>query len=198
MNAAIRLATTADAAAVLAIYRPIVRDTHISFEYTVPDATEMAGRINAALAQYPWLVCDVGGSVAGYAYASAFRARRAYQWTAETTVYIHSDFQRRGLARALYTSLLAILRKQGYLNAIGVIALPNAASIHAHEALGFQKVGIIKNAGYKAGSWHDTGWWQLALRPADASPQPPRPIGELAGTADFAALQATGLPYIRR
>ena len=197
MNAVIRLASTADAAAIHQIYLPIVRDTHISFEETVPTPGEIATRIETALSRYPWLVCVLEGQLAGYAYASAFRARAAYQWTAETTVYIHADFQRRGLARALYSSLLAILREQGYCSAIGVIALPNAGSIRAHEALGFGKVGVFKNVGYMAGAWRDTGWWQIELRPAPSQPQSPRPIRELATQDDFLVLLQTGLKHIK-
>ena len=197
MNAVIRLATAADAAAIHEIYLPIVRDTHISFEQTVPTPGEIAARIKKTLSQYPWLVCELEGQLAGYAYASAFRARAAYQWTAETTVYIHKDFQRRGLSRALYSSLLAILREQGYCSAIGVIALPNEGSIRAHEALGFRKVGVFENVGYKAGAWRDTGWWQLELRPAPSQPQCPRPISDLAAQGNFLALLQTGLANIR-
>ena len=197
MNARIRLARHSDAAAIQDIYSPIVRHTYISFEQTVPDLSEIESRIRRTLAQYPWLVCVIDERLAGYAYASAFRTRYAYQWTAETTVYIHPDFQRRGLATALYHSLIATLRAQGYCNAIGVIALPNAASIRAHEAVGFRKIGTFKNVGFKAGSWRDTGWWQLELRPAPNFPKPPRAISDVANDADFAKHLAAGLPFIR-
>ena len=197
MNAVIRLASSADAAAIHKIYLPIVRDTHISFEQTVPKPGEIAARIEKTLSQHPWLVCELDGRLAGYAYASAFRARAAYQWTAETTVYIHADFQRRGVSRALYSSLMAILREQGYCSAVGVIALPNLGSVRAHEALGFRKVGIVKNVGYKAGAWRDTGWWQLELRPAPSQPQSPRPITELVAQDSFLALLQIGLQHIR-
>ena len=197
MNAVIRLASPSDAAAVDEIYSPIVRDTHISFEQTVPDVGELAARIGKTLAQYPWLVCEIDGRLAGYAYGSAFRARSAYQWTVETTVYIHADFQRRGVSRALYGSLLAILREQGYCNAVGVIALPNEASIRAHEALGFRKIGVFRNIGHKAEAWRDTGWWQLELRPPPQSPIPPRSIGCLANEGHFEALLQTGLPFLQ-
>lgn len=197
MNAVIRLASAADAAAIHQIYLPIVRDTHISFEQIAPTTGEIATRIEKTLSQYPWLVCELDGRLAGYSYASAFRARAAYQWTAETTVYIHPEFQRRGVARALYSSLMAILREQGYCSAIGVIALPNEGSIRAHEALGFRKVGILKNVGYKAGAWRDSGWWQLELRHAPSQPQSPRPVSELADQDNFPALLRTGLARIR-
>ncbi|MYD08976.1 MAG: N-acetyltransferase family protein [Chloroflexi bacterium] len=193
MNADIRLATTADAAAIHQIYAPIVRETHISFELSVPDVAEIAARIRQTRAQYPWLVCEIDGRLAGYAYASVFRARRAYQWTTETTVYVHPDFQRRGVSRALYRSLIAVLRAQGYCNAVGVIALPNEASIRAHEAAGFRKIGVFENVGFKAGNWRHTGWWQLELRPMPEAPPPPQPIAELAREARFAALLQSGL-----
>ncbi len=198
MSAVIRLAERSDAAAIQEIYSPIVRDTHISFEMTVPDVAEIEARIVKTSAQYPWLICAIDEQLAGYAYASAFRSRYAYQWTTETTVYVHRDFQRRGVARALYHSLIAILREQCYCTAVGVIALPNAGSIRAHEALGFRKIGVFKNAGFKAGSWRDTGWWQLDLRPMPESPQPPRAISEVANDEDFAGHLAAGLPFIRR
>lgn len=197
MSAVIRLATTSDAGAIHQIYRPIVRDTHISFEQTVPAVGEIADRIDKTLTLYPWLVCEIDSRVAGYAYASAFRVRAAYQWTAETTVYIHSDFQRRGVSRALYSSLLAVLREQGYCTAIGVIALPNEGSIRAHEAMGFRKVGIFKNIGHKAGNWRDTGWWQLELRPPPQQPQAPLSIACLAIENHFDALLQSGLQHIK-
>lgn len=197
MSARIRLASPADASDIHAIYRPIARDTHISFEYTVPDSAEIARRIMQTLRQYPWLICQIGGRTAGYAYASAFRSRQAYRWTTETTVYVHSAFQRRGVSRAIYHSLLAILRAQGYLNAVGVISLPNPASVRAHESLGFRPIGVIRKAGYKADSWHDTGWWQYELGAPSESPQPPLAITDLAPTEQFDALLATGLPHIK-
>ena len=197
MRVRIRLAAREDAADILEIYAPIVRDTHISFETSVPSEAEIADRISRTLRQYPWLVCEIDGKLAGYAYASPFRSRAAYQWTAETTVYVHPDYQGRGVARALYRSLIAILRDQGYRNAIGVIALPNAASVRAHEAIGFRKIGVIGSAGYKDGDWHDTGWWQLELQPLGPAPQPPRSIQHLTSASGFDQLLEAGLPSIK-
>ncbi|MCY4017910.1 MAG: GNAT family N-acetyltransferase [Chloroflexi bacterium] len=197
MSVKIRLACKNDAAQILEIYSPIVRLTHISFEHDVPDASEIAERIAKTLRQYPWLVCEIDERIAGYAYASAFRSREAYQWTTETTVYVREGYQRRGVARALYASLLAILREQGYRSAVGVIALPNAASIRAHETLGFQEIGVFRNVGFKAGAWRDTGWWQLDLSPALERPPAPQPIGDLVKRDNFDELLQTGLPGIR-
>ncbi len=192
MSAVIRLASPSDATDIHHVYAPIVSDTHISFEISVPAVAEIAARISKTLAKYPWLVCEIDGRLAGYAYASAFRTRYAYQWTTETTVYVHPDFQRRGVSRALYHSLVAILRAQGYCNAVGVIALPNESSIRAHEASGFRKIGVFENVGFKAGNWRHTGWWQLELRPMPEAPRPPRSIGELAQDVQFAKLLQSG------
>jgi len=197
MSLTIRLASTADAPQIYEIYSPIVRDTAISFEQAPPDVKEIAARITKTLQQYPWLVCEIERQIVGYAYASSFRSRFAYQWTAETTVYVHQDYQRRGIARALYTSLLAILRQQGYCNAIGVIALPNHGSVRAHETLGFRKIGVFENMGYKLEGWHDTGWWQLELRPMPAAPQAPCPVMILAEQADFEDLLQAGQPFVK-
>ena len=118
MSVKIRLASKNDAPQILEIYSPIVNSTHISFEHEVPDIRDIAARIAATLKQYPWLVCEIDSCIVGYAYASAFRGRKAYQWTTETTVYVHEAFRRRGVSRALYSTLLAILRQQGYRTAL--------------------------------------------------------------------------------
>lgn len=197
MTAYIRLATTDDATQIQAIYAPIVRDTFISFEEIIPTIDDIAGRINKTLQQYPWLICEIDGQVAGYAYGSSFRSRAAYQWTTEVTAYIHKDFQRRGIGRALYTSLFAILKEQGYCNVVSVIALPNDASVGLHESMGFETIGIFKNMGYKLEDWHDTGWWQLELRPMPTHPTPPVPIQQLSSNPDFDTWLASGHHFIR-
>jgi L-amino acid N-acyltransferase YncA len=170
----IRSAHAGDVPAMLAIYAPLVRDTTISFEYEPPTPAEMEQRLQTIQRAHPWLVCERDGQVAGYAYASAFRSRAAYRWTAEVTVYIHADHGRRGLAQTLYRALFARLRAQGYRTAVAVITLPNPGSVALHERLGFQPVGIFQNAGFKHGQWLDTGWWQLDLG-GDAAPSLPRP-----------------------
>jgi phosphinothricin acetyltransferase len=190
----IRLATRDDAHHIQAIYAPIVQSTHISFEQVVPDVAEIERRIDATLAQYPYLVCDINGQVAGYCYASSFRSRAAYQWTTETTVYMHPAYHSRGIAKMLYTTLLNVLRGQGYMNAVSVIALPNEASVQFHEALGFKKIGVFENMGYKAGNWRDTGWWQCELRPMPSNPSPPTPITTYCQTSDFAAMLDNAKP----
>lgn len=197
MTIQIRLASSADAPQIREIYAPIVRDTPTSFEYLVPEIEDIAGRITNTRQQYPWLVCDIGGQIAGYAYGSSFRSRTAYQWTTEVTAYIHPQFHRRGIGRGLYTSLFAILREQGYFNAVSVITLPNDASVGLHATMGFIKIGVFENMGYKHERWHHTGWWQLELCPMPTDPQPPIPITKLAKQESFSNIINSGLPLIR-
>ena len=193
----IRLANPADAEAIAAIYRPIVESTAISFETAAPDGTEMGQRIAETLVSYPWLVCDLEGRVAGYAYATKHRVRAAYQWSVDTSVYIDAAYRRRGIARGLYRSLFAILSAQGYVNALAGIALPNAESVGLHEAVGFEPLGVYRRVGFKFGEWRDVGWWQLALRAHDASPEPPRPLPVLHKSDGLERLLAAGESLIR-
>lgn len=166
MSIRIRLATEADAPSVLEIYAPIVQETHISFEYEVPSAAEIAGRIRGKLVKYPWLVAErEDGLILGYAYAGLWRERTAYSWTVETTIYTHAKARRTGVARGLYTALFGALRVQGYCQAIAGIALPNEASVGFHESVGFIYTGNFEKVGYKFGRWIDVAFWQLELQP---------------------------------
>src|SRR5262249_40805835 len=146
---------------------------------------------------HPWLVCGIDGKVAGYAYATLHRARTAYQWSVDTSVYVHDGYWRRGVGRALYLSLFAILSAQGFFNAYAGIALPNAASVGLHESLGFTPVGTYRRVGYKLGSWHDVGWWQRALNAPVESPRLPRDLRAVMDGQDWDALIALGQPVVR-
>jgi L-amino acid N-acyltransferase YncA len=171
----LRLATLTDAAAILDIYAPIVRDTAISFEIEPPTLAEMRSRIESTLERFPWLVETSGSeAIIGYAYARQFRDRPAYNWTAETTIYIASNSYGRGIGTRLYTAILRILAHRGYVNAIGGITLPNAASVALHEKLGFRKVAHFPQLGFKFNRWHDVGFWQKQLLGASDDSRAPR------------------------
>lgn len=174
----IRLATLDDAAHVQAIYAPYCL-TPISFELEPPTVDEMRGRLAKVLGPYPWLLFEDGGEVLGYAYASQHRERPAYRWSADTTVYIQQGRQRRGIGKALYTSLFALLPLQGYVNAFAGVTLPNAASVGLHVALGFQPVGVYRNVGFKCGAWHDVAWYHRPLQSPAGEPSAPRPLQEI-------------------
>ncbi|HEX3683310.1 MAG TPA: arsinothricin resistance N-acetyltransferase ArsN1 family B [Bryobacteraceae bacterium] len=181
----IRLARESDADQMLEIYAPLVRATAISFELAPPSSTEMRERVRNILATHAWLVCEEAQAICGYAYASKFRAREAYRWAAEVTVYVHPARQRKGVGRTLYRSLFDVMRLQGFCRAIAVIALPNEASVQLHERLGFKSMGVFERAGYKLGRWHDVGWWQLQLQEHPLNPRAPRGVAELVGTAEW-------------
>ncbi len=162
----IRVARPSDADAVAQIYAPFVRDTIVSFERDPPSSGEMQARIAATLERLPWLVSlDESNAVSGYAYASRHRERAAYQWAVDTAVYIRADQRGKGIGRRLYTVLFEELVALGYFQAIAGITLPNEASVGLHESLGFARIGVYRNVGFKCGAWRDVGWWQKQLRP---------------------------------
>jgi L-amino acid N-acyltransferase YncA len=197
MQPELRLATEEDAAAVAEIYRPVVVGTPISFEIDPPDEREMRQRIQDLLPAFPWLVYAHRGDVVGYAYASPHRVRAAYQWSVDTSVYVHAAFQRRGIGRALYTSLFGILAAQGFFSAYAGITLPNPRSVALHEASGFEPVGVYRAAGHKLGRWHDVGWWQRSLQPPVAEPLPPVSLAAVQRSAMWDRMLASGLACIR-
>jgi L-amino acid N-acyltransferase YncA len=164
---AIRAATPHDAAAIAAIYAPIVRDTAISFEVDPPDAAEMERRILESLV---WLVADADGDLVGYSYAAPFHRRAAYRWSAEVSIFVAEGRQRGGIGARLLTSLVDELRNRGFVNAFAGIALPNPASVGLFESLRFEPIGIQKQVGFKLDRWWDVGWWQLHLRARTVPP----------------------------
>jgi phosphinothricin acetyltransferase len=189
----IRLARPSDGKAVAEIYRPNVEASAISFEVIAPTEEEMQTRIGERLGYAPWLVMERAGEIAGYAYASKHRDRAAYQWSVDVAVYVRDNQRRRGVGRALYTSLLALLRLQGFYAAHAGITLPNAASVGLHEALGFRPVGVYAAVGYKLGAWRDVGWWQLPLRERVGSPVPPISVSALCALPEWESALAAGL-----
>ena len=168
----IREATAEDAGAVAAIYGPVVTDTIISFEEEPPSADEMARRIAASRL---WLVAeDDDGHVVGYAYAAPFHPRAAYRWSVEVSVYLRPGARGRGIGKRLVSELVGRLREMGFVNAFGGTALPNPASERLLESLGFERVGLQKEVGFKFDAWHDVSWRQLRLRePTVPPPTPP-------------------------
>jgi L-amino acid N-acyltransferase YncA len=172
--AIIRLANEKDAEGILAIYAPYISNTSYTFETEVPTQKSFAQRINEYLIRWPWLVCQTDGKITGYAYGSRYRERTGYQWCVESSVYVHDDFQRSGVANALYRSLIGILKLQGYRNVYAVINLPNDKSVAFHESCGFQYLTTYTNVGYKLGKWKNVGWWQLTIN--DYTGEPPAPI----------------------
>ena len=159
----IRSGCLEDAADLLEIYRPLVLDTVISFEETLPSVEQFGERMERALDRYVWLVAEIESRPAGYAYATQFRSRSAYRFAVETTIYIDSQFHGRGLGRRLYEALFGELSKRDFRQAFAGITLPNDPSIALHRSVGFVPVGTLRRVGYKFEQWHDVSWWQRSI-----------------------------------
>lgn len=169
----IRLATPDDAASILAIYAPYIETTSFTFETETPTVDQFAKRISNYLENWPWLVCEIDGKIAGYAYGTLYRERTAYQWCTESSVYIHDDYLKMGIAKALYGALFEILKRQGFRNIYAVINLPNDRSVAFHESLGFKHFADYEQVGYKLGKWKTVGWWRLVINDFGLEPEPP-------------------------
>ena len=164
MTARIRPALAEDAGRIAAIYNHYIAESCITFETEPVSEADMATRIRDTLAvTLTWLVAEVSGHVAGYAYASKWKGRCAYRFAVETTIYLDPDTTGDGLGTKLYAELVDAVRAASMTTAIGGIALPNDASIRLHERLGFRKVGHFERVGYKHDTWVDVGYWQLQL-----------------------------------
>lgn len=174
----IELANPEDLGAIRAIYAPYVLGSAVSFEFELPSIEELGCRMAETLRHAPWLVARQEGEVIGYAYGGLHRARAAYRWSVDVSVYVGVDHHRQGIGRALHLRLFALLRAQGFVNAFAGVTLPNPGSVGLHESLGFRPVGVFRHVGYKLGAWHDVGWWQLELQPAGSAPQPLKSVAE--------------------
>lgn len=159
----IRPATPDDAGRIAAIYNYYVENSIITFEMEAVSDAGMLTRIARGSPICPWLVAEIDGALLGYTYASPWSARSGYRMSVETTVYVAQDHRREGLGMQLYAALVEQLKFRDLHCAIGVIALPNPASVSLHEKLGFRKVGELKEVGWKLGRWVNVGYWQLLL-----------------------------------
>ncbi len=169
----IRDATPDDIPAITAIYAVEVRELVNTYEYEVPDEAEMLRRMEAITGSgFPYIVAEVEGQLAGYAYASSYRTRIAYQWTVENSVYVDARFQGKGVGSTLMQALIDACTGRGYRQMVAVIGEPsNTASIKLHERFGFHLVGVFKGLGRKHGRWLDTVQMQRALgEGADSAP----------------------------
>ncbi|MFY9151692.1 MAG: N-acetyltransferase family protein [Prolixibacteraceae bacterium] len=198
MNPIIRLAEKRDVPGILEIYAPFILNTAVTFEEEVPDEKSFWERIQGIMAELPFLVCEIEGRVAGYAYASGYRSRASYRWSKEVSVYIHPDFQRKRIAHALYTSLNQIVQYQGIADLLAIITMPNESSVAFHEHFGYRKCAEFKNVGYKLNQWQNVGWFDLFLQDEN---KPPKdriiPLNEVVGLPVFQEAIENGLRVLK-
>ena len=172
MTVAVRPAALADIPAITRIYAHAVDHGTASFELTAPDQGEMTRRFNElTTGGFPYLVAVIDGTVVGFAYAGPYRARPAYRFTVENSVYVAHDSHRRGVGKALLDALIEASTEKGFRLMVAVIGDSNqAASIGLHEAAGFKHAGVFENIGYKFDRWLDTVLMQRALGPGADKP----------------------------
>ena len=170
MDIIIRDAKVTDAKAIQTIYTPYVETTAITFEYNVPSEKEFCRRIETVQQKYPWIVAMVNGKVVGYAYASAFKPRDAYQWAIETSIYVDNNTKRSGIGRQLHEALEQRLKMQGILNMNACISFIDPEdeyltqdSVRFHERLGYQKVAHFHQCGKKFNRWYDMIWMEKMI-----------------------------------
>ena len=177
----IRMANPADAQALLNIYAPYVINSAITFEYDVPSVEEFASRIAHSLEKYPYLIAEEGGNILGYAYASPFHDRPAYDWAVETSIYVDQNIKHRGIGRKLHDALESTLREQGILNMNACIAYPpeedehldkNSVEFHAH--MGYRLVGEFYKCGYKFNRWYNMVWMEKLIGEHLSDQKPPK------------------------
>jgi phosphinothricin acetyltransferase len=159
----IRAVRKADAAIIADIYNYYIKNTTITFEEQSIDAVEMLSRIEKITARYPWFVYEQEGQVIGYAYASSWKSRTAYRYNAELTIYLQPDQKGQGVGTILAKHVINLLREQKIHSVISVVTLPNQASAALHKKLGFQKIAVFKEVGYKFEQWLDVAYWQYLV-----------------------------------
>lgn len=167
----LRRAYLEDAEAILEIYAPYIRNTNITFEYEVPSLSEFRDRMAGIMEGYPYLICEIDGIAAGYAYAHRYKERAAYQWDAELSVYLREGCERRGIGQAFYTALMEILKEQHVRNVYGIVTSPNPPSEALHAAMGFRLAGVSLKTGYKLGKWIDVSCFERPLGDPDSPPE---------------------------
>lgn len=175
----IRLATADDLPAILEISNQYARTTPANFAVEPEPIEQWQRDFDTTHQKYPWLAAsNENGEVIGFAKASPWKGRCAYAYSAEVTVYLRFDARGRGVGRALYEQLFAILRGQGYRTLLAGITLPNEPSVKLHESLGMKRVAVLERVGWKFDRWHDVGYWEAQLGEPDAPPTPIRPVAD--------------------
>lgn len=179
----VRFARAEDAPALLSVYAQYI-DTPVTLETELPSAAEFRARVEEISSFYPYLVLEEEGKIVGYAYAHRQMERAAYGWNAELSVYLDGAHLSRGIGKKLYSALMEICALQGIKTVYAGVTLPNAQSEGLHESLGFHRLGVYRNTGFKNGAWHDVAWFEKQISPYDVPPAPVRPVTEIGGSAE--------------
>ncbi|WP_028116052.1 GNAT family N-acetyltransferase [Ferrimonas senticii] len=156
---------TSDCAAVLAIYNDAICHSSATFEEQPLSLPVFAERLATIAAEFPLLVIEQDGKVAGYAYGNHYKPRSAYRFCCETTIYMAPHAQGRGLGQPLYHQLIERLKAQGIEQLLAIVTHPNEASARFHQQMGFERVGLMTRVGFKFERWYDVAIYQRSLVP---------------------------------
>lgn len=175
----IRIVNLEDSKELVSIYKYYVENTAITFEYDVPSIEEFSKRIKDTLRKYPYLVAEENNKIYGYAYASAFKSRQAYDWAVETSIYVKNGDSRHGVGTLLYNELEKYLKMQNIINVNACIAYPNEKSEEFHKKFGYKTIAHFTKCGYKLGKWHDMIWMEKFIGEHTDTPKSVIPFSEL-------------------
>jgi len=177
----VRSLVEADLPAFAGILRWSVEEGWANFGERAAGVDELRGVWEERRGRFPYFVGEVGGEVVGAAWASPWKAKEGYAWTAEVSVYVLPEGQGRGLARGLYERLFGVLERQGYRLLIAGVALPNEASVGLHESFGMEKAAHFERNGFKKGAWRDVGYWVKHFGGEEAPAGAVRGVSEVLG-----------------
>lgn len=172
----VRIAQAGDVPAICAIVNHYIAHSTANLRTEPQAEAEWEHDLETYGGRYPWLVAEEDGTVVGLAYAKPWNPRGAYDWTAESTIYIGDGQTGKGVGSALYGRLFKLMEQQGFRSVIAGVTSPNPGSEALHAAFGFKRVGTLANAGYKFNTWYDVGLWQRELAELDDPPRRPSPV----------------------
>lgn len=178
----VRMAKLEDAKEINAIYENYILNTAVTFEYDPVSDEAFMERMRKIQSKLPYLVCEIDGVIAGYAYLAPFKSRAAFGWDVETTVYVKEGYYRRSIATALYSALIQFAKELGYVNIYALITEPNEPSKKMHEAYGFAIVGHYPETGYKLEQWWGLNVMCKRITKCQIPPRPIQLIHELSIT----------------
>lgn len=188
----LRFATPEDAEAILDIYKYYILNTAITYEKEVPSVQEFRGRIEKTLEKYPYIVCIRDGEIVGYAYASRLHPRVAYDYSAESSIYVRYGLTKGGVGRALNDALEKILKLQNVQTLAACIATPeepdqylNRNSVEYHMHMGYRMIGEFKRCAYKFDRWYNMVWMEKWLDQHEGTPKPFVPFSQIVREAEM-------------
>ncbi|MGI6064280.1 GNAT family N-acetyltransferase [Blautia sp.] len=184
----IRIVSPEDAEQLLDIYAPYIRDTAVTFEYTVPSAEEFKERIRHTLERFPYLAAVRDGEIIGYVYAGPLHPRAAYAWSAETSIYVKKDKKNQGTGKLLYEALEKVLKEQNILSVNACIAYPEVEdeyltkdSVRFHLHMGYKMAAEFHKCAYKFGHWYNMVWMEKHIGDHIENPAKPKTFKEVRG-----------------